>query len=254
MTRVAITGATGAMGASVRETIADRSNVTAALAITRSSTPKLDLPTVPPAETAAGFRDYDIDVVIDFTTPDASLSFVDAATDAGVAAVIGTTGFSDTERSQLEDAADIIPLLVAPNFSRGVAALDAALETVLEQLPGYDIELTETHHNRKQDAPSGTAKRFLETIETARPEATQVHGRVGDAPRSPDEIGVHARRVGEETGEHEIILGGNDEQLRLTHRAGSRRVFAAGAIDAAVWIDGQAPGTYAFHDVLAADP
>lgn len=253
MTTVAVTGATGAMGQAVLEAAHARSGVRPALAITRQSPESVDrdVRVTQPVDLPDAFGD-DVDVLVDFTVPDASVQMVSAASDAGVAAVIGTTGFDESQLAELERAAEDIPVLHAPNFSRGIQALISALEATLARVPEYDIELTETHHNRKRDAPSGTANRLLETIEAVRTDATRVHGRSGEHARTENEIGVHARRAGTITGEHEILLAGNDEEVRLVHRAESRGVFAAGALDAATFLDGKPSGWYRFADVIEA--
>ncbi len=144
------------------------------------------------------------------------------------------------------------PVLVASNFSRGVQALLHAVEGAVTDLPGYDVELTETHHNGKRDAPSGTAKTLLDRIAGAGGPEKRVHGREGDAPRRPGEIGVHARRAGGIAGEHEVLLANDHEELRLVHRAGDRAVFADGALDAAVWLAGRTPGWHGFDEVITA--
>jgi 4-hydroxy-tetrahydrodipicolinate reductase len=164
--------------------------------------------------------------------------------------VVGTTGFDDEQWAAIEAAAETVPVLVAANFSRGVQALRIAAEAAVETLPGYDVELTETHHSGKRDAPSGTANTLLDAIDETPGASERVHGRHGEQPREPGEIGVHARRAGGIRGEHEVLLAGNDEVLTLGHRAESRRVFAAGALDAAVWLAGQRPGMYDFADAL----
>ena len=142
-------------------------------------------------------------------------------------------------------------MLKAANFARGVQALLQAVEAGVEALPEYDIELTETHHAGKRDAPSGTANTVLDAIEAARGGALdRTHGREGEHRRAESEVGVHVRRAGTVRGEHELLLAGNDEVLTLSHRAESRRVFAAGAVDAAEWLAGREPGWYDFGDVL----
>lgn len=249
---VAITGATGRMGRAVLKRAAEREDVTVAFGVARE-----------PAEArVAGARVYgprelaDLldeqrpNVLVDFTTPDASVTIVEQAAEAAVPAVVGTTGFDDGQFAALEAAAEHVPVLVASNFSRGVQALRAAVEAAIEWLSDYDVEVTETHHNRKRDAPSGTAHALIDAIEAVRGDAERVHGRYGEQPREPGEIGVHARRAGGVNGEHEVLLAGDDELLTLTHRAESRQVFAAGAIDAAVWLAGQRPGRYDFADAL----
>jgi len=249
---VAVAGATGQMGGAVTELAVERDDVTVAFGIGRD----------PEAGRIAGVRVYrpreltDLldeqrpNVLIDFTTPEASVEIVQQAAAEAVPAVVGTTGFDETQRQSLEAAAENVPVLIASNFSRGVQALRQAVRTAVDALPEYDIEVTETHHNRKRDAPSGTAKTLLDAIDDIRGDSPRVHGRNGEQPREVGEIGVHARRAGGIHGEHEVMLADNDEVLTLTHRAESRRVFAAGALDAAVWLAGQRPGIYSFRDAL----
>jgi 4-hydroxy-tetrahydrodipicolinate reductase len=193
--------------------------------------------------------------------------------------VVGTTGFDEGQVDRLRAAAEEVPVLRAANFSRGVQGLLAAVREAVARLPGYDVEVTETHHNGKRDAPSGTAKTLLSEIEDVREasgdavggasgddareaneseargpswsgSAERVHGREGEAPRSEGEIGVHSRRAGDVTGEHEVLLAGNHETVRLTHTAGSRGVFAAGALDAAGRLADREPGWYEFEAVI----
>jgi 4-hydroxy-tetrahydrodipicolinate reductase len=198
------------------------------------------------------FAERDPDVLIDFTGPESSVEYVDACADGGVPAVVGTTGFDDAQLARLRAASETVAVLKASNFARGVAALRRAVREAVAALPGYDVELTETHHNGKRDAPSGTAKTILDDVDELRGERERTHGRVGDQPREPGEVGVHARRAGDVTGEHEVMLAGNHELLSLTHRAESRGVFAAGALDAATWLAGRDAGWYDFGDVLDA--
>lgn len=242
------------MGREVIEAAADRGDCAVALAVNRS-----------PVDAVAGVEVADaadlpslladaeppVDALVDFTGPDSSVEYVAAAAEAGVACVIGTTGFDGGQEAAIDAAAESVPVLRASNFSRGVAALRRAVSAVAAALPGYDVEVTETHHDRKVDAPSGTALTLLDDIEEARPDLSErVHGREGDAPRTEGEIGVHARRAGDIAGEHEVLLAGNENVLELTHRAGSRRVFAAGALDAAAWLAGRDAGAYDFTEVL----
>jgi 4-hydroxy-tetrahydrodipicolinate reductase len=247
---IAVTGATGRMGRTVIETATDHEDVTVAFGVD---------PDVESGE-VAGVRVYHPDelesildearpnAVIDFTVPEATVATAEAAADAAAPMVIGTTGFDDEAR--LRELAERVPILKTGNFSRGIQTLLVALEDALEALPGYDVEVTETHHNRKIDAPSGTAGMILDRIASVRGESEHVHGRVGEQPREDGEVGVHARRVGDVGSEHEVLIGGNDELLSINHRSSSRRVFAEGAIDAAVWLAGQRPDLYDFSDVL----
>jgi 4-hydroxy-tetrahydrodipicolinate reductase len=269
--RVAVTGASGRMGREVLSVAGDREGWEV-WAVSHSSRGEFDGVGIEPAsEFGALLRAREPDAVVDFTVPEASVEYVEACAEAGVPAVVGTTGFDDDERAALRDASTRVPVLKAANFARGVQTLLEAVRTAVAAMPGYDIEVTETHHNAKRDAPSGTANTLLDAIEETRADGDEaqrasqssgqdprdtgrrVHGREGEAPRREDEIGVHARRAGDITGEHEVLLADNHEELRLTHRAESRGVFAAGALDAADWLAGRSPGWYDFSDVLAED-
>lgn len=193
----------------------------------------------------------DADVVIDFTVPGATREYADAVAEAGVPYVIGTTGFEEAGLDVLREASESTAVLKASNFARGVQALLQVVEAGVEALPDYDVELTETHHSGKRDAPSGTANTILDVVDSAREsELDRTFGRRGEHRREESEVGVHVRRAGTVRGEHELLLASNDEVLTLTHRAESRRVFAAGAVDAAEWLEGREPGWYEFGDVL----
>lgn len=191
------------------------------------------------------------DALVDFTVPDATREHARACVEAGVPLVVGTTGFDERGSAQLREAGESVPVLKASNFARGVQALLGAVRSAVADLPGYDVELTETHHGGKRDAPSGTAKTVLNEIDSARGgQLDRVYGRDGHHPREENEVGVHVRRAGDVRGEHEVVLAGNDEVLTVSHRAESRGVFAAGAVDAAEWLAGRDPGYYDFADAL----
>jgi len=193
----------------------------------------------------------DADAVVEFTVPGATRAHAEVIAEAGVPYVVGTTGFDEAGIETLRAASESAAVLKASNFARGVQALLRVVEAGVEALPGYDVELTETHHNGKRDAPSGTANTILDVVDSAREaELERTHGRAGEHRREESEVGVHVRRAGTVRGEHELLLAGNDEVLTLTHRAESRRVFAAGAVDAAEWLADREPGWYEFGDVL----
>ncbi|WP_435064063.1 4-hydroxy-tetrahydrodipicolinate reductase [Halobaculum sp. EA56] len=250
--RLAVTGAGGRMGREVIEAARERDDCAVAVAVNRSPVDPVAGVTVDDADDLpARLAEESPDVLVDFTGPESSVGYVAAAAEAGVACVVGTTGFSAEQEDALADAAERVPVLRASNFSRGIAALRRAVREAAAALPGYDVEVTETHHNGKVDAPSGTALTLLDDVEDARPDLDErVHGREGDAPRTDGEVGVHARRAGDIAGEHEVLLAGDENVLELTHRAGSRRVFAAGALDAAAWLAGREAGAYDFAEVL----
>ena len=246
--RAAVAGATGRTGSEVVTELRERGHD--ALALSREPTDdQRDI-----ADLAAVLDESDPDALIDFTVPEATTDHAAVAAEAGVPLVVGTTGFDEDGLAALTNAAREIPVLRASNFARGVHALREIVQAGVEALPDYDIELTETHHSGKRDAPSGTARTLLDDIDAARGERGErldrTHGREGKHERDPAEIGVHVRRAGNVRGEHEVLLAGNDELLTLTHRAESRRVFAAGAVDAAEAVAGRPAGEYEFTEVV----
>ena len=179
------------------------------------------------------------DVVIDFTLPEATLAHVGVARQLRKAIVIGTTGLTPPQMEAIRDAAKSIAVVVSPNMSAGVNVLMELARTAAERLRGFDVEVVESHHRHKKDAPSGTAKRLAEVLARAR-------------GQSAEQIPVHAVRAGDIVGDHTVILAGPSERLEITHRAHSREVFARGALRAAQFVQGRAPGLYDMTDVLAA--
>jgi len=193
-------------------------------------------------------------VLVDFTTPEATLEGARAAAELGKAAVIGTTGLSEAHLAELRSLAERAPILYGRNMSVGVNTVLAILPTLVRALEGYDVEITEAHHRHKRDAPSGTALAIAEAISEAlgrRLDELAVYGRAGIRPRRADEIGIHALRGGGNAGEHTILFADEGEQIQLVHRAYSRRTFALGALRAARWVGGRPPGFYGMPDVLA---
>jgi len=245
--RLAVSGATGRMGREVLEVAADR-DAAVVLAVAREATTVADHAVVSDDDLADRLREAEADALVDFSAPAATARYADACAESGVALVSGTTGLDDDARAALDAAAERVPVLHAANFARGVAALERLLADAVAALPEYDLELVETHHAGKRDAPSGTAGALLDAAGVA--DGDRVHGREGEAPRADGEVGVHAVRAGAVAGEHEAVLAGDGEELRLTHRAGDRRVFAEGALSAARWLAGRDPGRYAFGEVL----
>ncbi|MCA8939905.1 MAG: 4-hydroxy-tetrahydrodipicolinate reductase, partial [Planctomycetes bacterium] len=164
------------------------------------------------------------------------------------------TGLTTAQEGELQAAAEQIPVLLAANFSLGIAVMAKLAGQAAAALKGYDIEVTEMHHRRKADAPSGTAKRLLDAVlrPLERDYANDVkHGREGiTGERSQREIGMHTIRGGDVVGDHTIIFAGEGERVEITHRATSRETFARGAVTAAKWLAGQSPGRYTIEDVL----
>jgi len=175
------------------------------------------------------------DVLIEFTSPSATLDHLDMAVKNKKAAVIGTTGFSQDQVSKVKEASSKIPIVFSPNMSIGANLLFRITEDVARSLGNdYEIEIVEAHHSQKKDAPSGTAKRLSEAISKVR----------GKTPT------VHSIRLGDITGDHTVIFAGKGERIELTHRAHSRDAFAKGALDAARFLIGKKPGLYTMNDVI----
>ena len=196
------------------------------------------------------------DVVIDFTSPDAAFDHFNLAVDHGKAIVIGTTGFSKEQKAAIAARSGKANCVLAPNMSAGVNVMFKIAEEAVRSLgPDYDIEIVEIHHNRKKDSPSGTAARLAEICAEAAGRdlgKVAVYGRQGMVgERKPGEIAVMSLRAGDVVGEHTLILCGPGERLEITHRAGSRKNFALGAIRAAGWVVKQKPGIYDMQDVLS---
>lgn len=194
-------------------------------------------------------------VVIDFTMPAATMHHLPEIVAAKKALVLGTTGFSEDEKSKLATAAKVIPMVFAPNMSLGVNLLFSLTQIVAQVLGDeFEVEIVEAHHNKKIDAPSGTAHRLAELVAAAKQKPLSQlakHGRAGitDARRR-SEIGIHAVRGGDIVGEHTVMFIGAGERIELIHRATSRDTFAKGALRAAKWVANADPGQYDMLDVL----
>jgi 4-hydroxy-tetrahydrodipicolinate reductase len=193
------------------------------------------------------------EVIVDFSVPVATEALAALAAASKVALVSGTTGLHPAGRAALERAAATTAVLWEPNMSLGVHVLSELVSLASSSLPDWDVEIVETHHRRKEDAPSGTALRLAEIVKAARSDGARfVHGRQGKpGPRGADEIGVHAVRGGDAAGDHVVYVLGNGERIELAHHAASRDIFAQGALRAARWIVGRPPGRYSLRDVLS---
>jgi 4-hydroxy-tetrahydrodipicolinate reductase len=194
-------------------------------------------------------------VYIDFTTPEAVMTNLETASTLGVSAVIGTTGLDAEQQKALAKFAEKMPIVWSPNMSLGVNLMFKVASLVAKSLgPDFDIEIVESHHRLKKDAPSGTALKLHQVVSEARgldPKASLVTGRSGiPGARTKDEIGVLAVRGGDIVGDHTVLYAGPGERIELTHRAHSRDTFASGAVAAAVWLFSQKPGLYSLADVL----
>lgn len=196
------------------------------------------------------------DVLVDFSVPEGTAAWLATCLDRGIPMVTGVTGHSADQLLAIESASRVIPIVKASNFSIGVNVLLDLVGRLAKELgDGFDTEIIETHHRQKVDAPSGTALALLDEILRATGRTREKdavfgrHGHTGERP--PGQVGVHAVRTGEVIGNHEILFSGPGETLTLTHSAHSRDTFAGGALRAAAWVFGKAPGLYAMRDVTS---
>ena len=197
----------------------------------------------------------EVDVVVDFSFHDATAQFAAVCAEHRKALVIGTTGHSDAEKSQISSLKSNIPIVWASNYSTGVNTLFWLTRKAAEILgPNFDLEVVEMHHRIKKDAPSGTAATLAEILAAVRKQQLSKvirHGRQGIVgERTAAEIGMHSLRGGDVVGDHTVIFAANGERLELTHKVSSRETFAHGALRAAQWVVHQKPGLYDMQDVL----
>lgn len=191
------------------------------------------------------------DVIIDFSHPDMLKSLCEYAKRTNTAVVSGTTGYTEADNAMLKKLSESVPVLYSSNYSLGIAIMKIVLAKMRDLIPDdFDIELIETHHNKKIDAPSGTAKALLDVLDE-KEEHEKVYGREGMCgAREKGSIGVHALRGGTVAGEHTVAFYGNNEVLELTHKAESRRVFAEGAVSASKVLVNKEAGFYTLNDIL----
>ena len=193
------------------------------------------------------------DCIIDFSHHAGTAAMLDFACKKGIPVVLATTGHDEAEAKKIEEASKVIPLFHSANMSLGVALLAELAKMTAKTFPDADIEIIEKHHNRKLDAPSGTALLLARAIQTVREKATLIFGRSGQAKRTPEEIGIHAIRMGNIVGEHEVIVGTDTQTITLKHEAHSRALFAEGAIAAAEFLIGQSAGLYDMRSMIEAE-
>jgi 4-hydroxy-tetrahydrodipicolinate reductase len=188
--------------------------------------------------------------IVDFTHPSRIEAHAAALTEAGIPWVLGTTGLTDDQQALVAQAATRIPIVQAANFSAGVTLVLEIARRLAEALPAdaYDAEILESHHRQKIDAPSGTALALGRAVATGR--GTPMLVREAQGARAPGAIGFASLRAGQVVGEHTLLFAGATEQIFLGHKALDRRMFAQGAVRAALWVQGRAPGLYDMTDVL----
>jgi len=258
MLKLAIAGATGRTGsAALRLAMEDdRFEVAAALTAPGGSDAGATRAFGSQTVTVTDAFDARCDVLIDFSLPAGTMMWLEYCTARKTAMVIGATGHDAAQLAAIEAAARSIPIVKASNFSVGITSILGFLGQLARTLgDAYDVELVESHHRHKVDAPSGTAITLADAITEATGRSREKHaryGRVGAVGERPvGEIGIHAVRMGEITGQHEIYFSGPGETITIRHTAHSRDTFASGALRAAAWAAGRAAGLYAMTDVLA---
>jgi 4-hydroxy-tetrahydrodipicolinate reductase len=263
-TRIAITGCNGRMGRVLVQAVTLNADAVLAAAIGR---PDTSLVGADAGELAGIGRQGvaivgelaavidEIDVLIDFTTPEATLSNAELCAAHGKALVVGTTGFSAEQKAELLAYQKRMPLVIASNFSTGVNLCFKLLKIAAEVLgDDVDIEIVEAHHRHKVDSPSGTALSMGEVVAQALGrdlDEVAVYGRQGQiGPRTRDTIGFATVRGGDVVGDHTVMFMADGERVEITHKASSRMSFARGAVRAAVWLKGQSAGLFDMQDVL----
>ncbi len=192
----------------------------------------------------------DVDVIVDFSHHSLTRELTDYGIKKNLPLVIATTGQTDEERNMINDASKKIPIFYAANYSIGIAVLVKEAKNIVKAFPNADIEIVETHHNRKIDAPSGTALKIAEGLKDVRNNANFVFGRNGNKKREKNDIGINAIRLGNVVGIHEVLISTEHECISIKHEAYDRGLFAEGAINAIKFIKGKSAKLYNMNDML----
>lgn len=192
------------------------------------------------------------DIIIDFSHFSRIPNMLNFAVNNNIPIVICTTGYDDKILSQIKEASSKIPILLSSNTSIGINLMNDLVSKMAENLNGFDIEIIETHHNKKVDSPSGTAKTLFNAInQTLENKMNLINGREGNHKRDKNEIGIHSIRGGSVVGEHRVIFYGDDEAIEIKHSAMSKKIFVYGAIKAAKFLIRKKPNIYGMKDVLS---
>lgn len=261
--RIAIAGASGRMGRMLIEATVQDPQARLVGALDREGSPSLGSDASAWLGRASGVSITsdlaqglaEAQVLIDFTRPEGTMAHLAVCQRLGVAMVIGTTGFSEAQKAELAEAAKTLPVMMAPNMSVGVNVVMRLLDVAARALSqGYDIEVIETHHRHKVDAPSGTALAMGEVVAQALGrdlKTCAVYGREGvTGERDPSTIGFATIRGGDVIGDHTVLFAGTGERIEITHKSSSRSTYAQGSLRAAHFLAGRAPGLYSMNDVL----
>ncbi len=264
MMRIAVVGVSGRMGLCLIKSVALTRNAELTAAVSRPGSLSIGRDAGELAGISVlGIKVVDnlssvvdqFDVLIDFTRPDASMEFIEICRQAGKKMVVGTTGYSNTQKALITEAAKNVAIVMAPNMSIGVNLSLKLLEMTAKIMGDYtDIEVIEAHHRHKVDAPSGTALRMGEVIADALGRDLKdcaIYGREGNTgERDRKTIGFSTIRAGDIVGEHTVMFADDGERVEITHKATSRMTFANGAVRAAIWLANKNSGLYDMQDVL----
>ena len=193
----------------------------------------------------------DVDIIVDFSHHSLTSEMINYAIKKNLPLVIATTGQTDEEKKIILEASNTIPIFYAANYSIGIAVLIESAKKIASQFKNADIEIVETHHNRKLDAPSGTALKIAEGLKEIRPDANLVLGRNGNQKRDKKDIGINAVRLGNVVGIHEVLISTEHECISIKHEAYDRGLFAEGAINAIKYMNGKSKGLYGMSDMLS---
>jgi 4-hydroxy-tetrahydrodipicolinate reductase len=235
MIKLGIAGVCGKMGRRIFELAQQDKDFEISLALERKGIPEIGKEAGKLKISSSADGVFLIDVLIDFTIPEASINLLDYAAKYRKALVLGTTGFTAEQVQKIEEIARVIPVVFSPNMSVGVNVLFSMLPEIAKRLgPDYTIEIVEAHHKWKKDAPSGTAKKMMQVLKDA----------------TGKEVPAHAIRLGDIIGDHTVIFCGNSERIEIKHQAHTRDLFVLGALRAAKWIAGKPAGLYSMQDVL----
>ncbi|MDO4814436.1 MAG: 4-hydroxy-tetrahydrodipicolinate reductase [Gemella sp.] len=244
--KVIISGFTGAMGKTLVDLIQDSfTDVEIVAGVSNKITEKSNFSAY---ETFSEIKE-EADVIIDFSHHALTMDMVEYARKTKTKVVVATTGHTEEELAAIKELAKEVAVIYSGNYSLGVNVLVELVKKASELLGGYDIEVVEKHHNKKVDSPSGTAKMLVDAVHNVE-EYDRVYGREGDGKRQTKEIGIHAVRGGTIVGEHEVIFAGQDEVIEIKHTALSKRMFANGAVKAALWLEDKPARLYSMKDVL----
>lgn len=248
MTRILLSGCCGKMGRNVINSVNQRKDCEIVAGIDIVDDSNIGFPI---------FQNYNevevkADVIIDFSNPALLTSILEYALKTNTAVVLATTGLSDSQIKEVEDASKVIPVFFSYNMSLGVSLLCELSKTAAKILGNdFDVEIIEAHHNQKIDAPSGTAIMLANAVKEEMPDAYFEYDRHSKREkRHTNEIGIHSIRGGTIVGEHQVIFAGNDEIVTLSHSARSKAIFSQGAVNAAVFLSGKESGIYNMSDIV----